>query len=138
MTTPLWCLLGFAAWTQCLVLLGIGPYRVGKVLFAKARPGSFPAAIPHGPDWYQRLMRAHANCVENLPVFGAVVLTGAVIGYQNATFDQLAVVYLLARIGQTTAHLSSGRGLVINVRFVFFLTQVLAVLGMLFLLVRSV
>lgn len=137
MTTPLACLLGFAVWTVLLVLIGIGPYRVGNVLLGKARPGSFPAAVPHGPDWYQRLMRAHANCVENLPVFATVVLVAAVTGFHHPTFDTLAQVVLGARICQSIAHISSGRGRVINIRFGFFLTQLVCVGWMVGLLVAG-
>jgi hypothetical protein len=46
-----------------------------------------------------------------------------VIGRVDPTFDTLAQVYLLARLGQTVVHLSSGRSMVVNVRFAFFLTQ---------------
>lgn len=38
---------------------------------------------------------------------------------------------------QTAAHLSSGRSLVVNIRFGFFLTQVCAMIGMLVLLLLS-
>lgn len=137
MTPPLLCLLGFATWTILLVLVGIGPYRVGSVVVNKAHPAAFPATTPHGPPWYQRLMRAHANCVENLPVFAAVVLVGAVTGYNNPTFDTLAQVVLGARIGQTVAHISSGRGRVIQIRFGFFLTQLIGILWMVGLLFGS-
>jgi uncharacterized MAPEG superfamily protein len=137
MTIPLSCLLGFATWTVLLVFFGIGPYRVGNVLLGKARASAFPAAVPHGPDWYQRLMRAHANCVENLPVFGAVVLVAAASGYSSPTFDTLAEVVLAARVCQTIAHVSSGRGRVINIRFTFFLTQVVSMLAMIVLVARQ-
>ncbi len=124
MTTPLLCLTGFAVWTVALVLVGVGPYRVGSVLLGKARPGSFPAAVPHGPDWYQRLMRAHANCVENLPVFASLVLVGHLVDLRTGAFAVCTQVVLGARVCQSVAHVSSGRGLVINVRFAFFVTQV--------------
>lgn len=111
------------AWTILLCLSTIVAYRVTLVLTGKAPANGFPSGQPHGPDWYQRANRAHANCIENLPIFGAVVLTGAVIGRVDPTFDTLAQVYLLARVGQTIVHLSSGRSMVVNVRFAFFLTQ---------------
>jgi uncharacterized MAPEG superfamily protein len=79
---------------------------------------------------YQRLIRAHMNCVENLPVFGAVVLVAAVSGLSNRTFDTLAEVYLGARVCQSIAHISSGRSLAVNVRFTFFLVQLVCVLWM--------
>ena len=37
-----------------------------------AGPGEhveWPADVPHGSDRYRRTMRAHLNCVENLPLF---------------------------------------------------------------------
>ena len=77
MTTPLQCLVAFALWTLALVLVGVGPWRIGQVLMNKVRPNSFPSGQPHGPEWYQRLNRAHANAVENLPVFAALVIAGA-------------------------------------------------------------
>jgi uncharacterized MAPEG superfamily protein len=130
MTVPLCMLLGFVAWTLFVLCLGIAPFRVGSVLMGKARPNQFPADTPHGPDWYRRLMRAHANCVENLPLFAAVVLVGHVAGVRDPLFSTLSEVYLAARVGQTVAHISSGRSLVINVRFTFFLVQIAALVWM--------
>ena len=137
MTTPLLCLLAFTAWTLGLVLVVIGPFRVGNVLLGRARANSFTPAVPHGPDWYQRAMRAHANCVENLPVFGALVLVGHVVGVRDGLFATLAMVVMGARVCQTAAHLSSGRSRVVNIRFGFFLTQVCAMMVMLGLLLLS-
>jgi uncharacterized MAPEG superfamily protein len=82
-------------------------------------------------------MRAHSNCVENLPVFGALVLVGHVIGVRDGLFATLAMVVMGARVCQTVAHLSSGRSLVVNIRFCFFLTQVCAMIGMLVLLLTA-
>lgn len=130
MTTPLAALLFFAMWTLGLVVLGLGPYRVGMVLAGQARPNAFPASTPHGPDWYQRLMRAHANCVENLPVFGVIVGVGHAVGLTGGTFGSLAVGVAVARVGQSLMHISSGRSRVINVRFAFFAAQVVMMLIM--------
>lgn len=130
MTIPLYCLLFFALWTIGLVIFGLGPYRVGRVISRTAPPSAFPADTPHGPDWYRRLMRAHANCVENLPVFGAVVLTAAVAGVQSPLFDTLAIVYVTARVGQSSTHIASGSNQAINVRFSFFLVQLGCVITM--------
>lgn len=136
MTVPLWCLLGFAAWSLLLVSFGIGAWRVAQVLVGGAKPNAFPADVPHGPDWYRRLIRAHANCVENLPVFGAVVLVGHVTGLTDGTFATLAQVYLGARVLQSLTHISSGRSLVVNIRFTFFLVQ-LACVGWMMVLVAG-
>ena len=137
MTTPLLCLVFFAVWTLALVGFGIGAFRVSSVLRGRAKPNAFPADKPHpGPGWYHRCIRAHANCVENLPVFASVVLTAAVSGAASSTLDTLAVVYVAARVGQSVAHVASGRSLVINVRFTFFLVQLVVVAWMMALLVQ--
>jgi hypothetical protein len=47
MTTPLWCLLGFVAWTLVL-LASVAGARVGAVLRGEKRPGEFPSGVPHG------------------------------------------------------------------------------------------
>ncbi len=130
MSVPLMCLLVFAAQTLAIVVFGIGAPRVTQVLLGKARPNAFPGDTPHGGELYRRTMRAHANCVENLPVFGAVVLVGAVSGLASPTFDVLAMVYAGARMLQSAAHIASGRSLVVNVRFTFFLAQVVCVTWM--------
>jgi len=120
----------FAAWTAGHVLL-IGGYRISEVLQGKRKANSFPSGEKHGgPDWYQRVNRAHANCVENLPVFASVVLVNYVT--QGPTIDSLAQAYLVARIGQSLCHWYSSRNLVINIRFAFFAAQLvlLAVMGM--------
>lgn len=128
MTTPLWCLLGFILWTL-LLLTAIGVARVAQVVAGKAQPNEFPSGQRHGSDGYWRLNRAHMNCLENLPIFASVVLTAAVLGLQSSTLDTLASIALAARVGQTTAHLSSGSNLAVNVRFTFFLTQIACIVG---------
>jgi uncharacterized MAPEG superfamily protein len=137
MTTALYALLGFAAWTLTIATVGIGAWRVANVLLGRARPNAFPADTPHGPDWYRRVMRAHLNCVENLGPFAAIVLIGHAAGLRDGLFAQLAVTVLAARIGQTVAHVSSGRSLVVNVRFTFFLIQLVCFATMIVLLARS-
>jgi len=136
MTTPLWCLLGFVAWTLCL-LLAIGAARVFQVLAGKAQATDFTAGVPHGSDAYWRLNRAHLNCLENLPLFATVVLIATVVGIQTAALDTLARVFLAARIGQSLAHLSSGSALAVNVRFGFFLVQFFCLAGFVLAVLRG-
>jgi uncharacterized MAPEG superfamily protein len=122
MTIPLWCLLGFVVWTLVLLTL-VGVARVSQVVAGNAKPTDFPAGVPHGGDAYWRLNRAHLNCVENLPIFGSLVLIATVGGIRTAAVDTLALVILGARVGQSLAHLSSGGAVAVNVRFAFFLAQ---------------
>jgi len=68
MTVPVWMLLGFAAWTVLLLLSTVGVYRWSRILTGRVPIRDFRADQVEGEDWYRRSMRAHANCIENLPV----------------------------------------------------------------------
>lgn len=129
MTEPLLALLAFVAWTATL-LIAVGTSRVVKVLSGGAGPADFPSGVPHGSDAYWRLNRAHLNCIEFLPLFGAVVIVGVVAGVESAGFERLAWAVPAARVGQSLAHLASGTGAAVNVRFGFFLVQVAALIAM--------
>jgi uncharacterized MAPEG superfamily protein len=118
-----WSLLGFVIWTLLLLVLGIGITRVSAVMRKQARANSFNPSVPHGSEGYQRRMRAHLNCVENLPVFAALVLLGGALGMTGSQFQAAALIVLPARVGQSLAHIASGRNLYTLVRFVFFAVQ---------------
>jgi uncharacterized MAPEG superfamily protein len=126
---PLTCLLLFSAWTVLLVL-AIAVVRGAKVLRGRARPGDYTAGVPHGGDRYWRLNRAHSNCLEFLPLLGAVILTGAVLSVDNDWLDRFAVTILVARVAQSVTHVASGSAIGINVRFTFFMVQVLSLVAM--------
>lgn len=130
MTPPLTCLLLFVLWT-ILLLLSVGASRVWQIARGGKKPSDFPGDVPHGGDAYRRLNRAHLNCVENLPLFAAVVLAAAVLGVDNGWLDRLAVVSVVARVGQSTTHILSGSNRAVQVRFSFFGIQVLCLLAML-------
>ncbi len=135
MTTALWCLLGFAAWT--LLLVGcIGTIRVWQIFTGQKRPGEFPAGVPHGGDAYWRLNRAHLNCAENLPVFGAVVAAGTFAGITWPYFGTLATIYLAARIVQSLIHVASGTNLAVRLRFTAFCVQIFCLVRMMLLIVE--
>jgi uncharacterized MAPEG superfamily protein len=133
MTIPLWCLLGFVAWTL-LLLLGLAGARVSQVAMGGKQPNEFPAGVPHGGDAYWRLNRAHLNCIENLPLFASVVVVGTLAGLKDPLFATLSQVYLGARIGQSVVHLSSGSNLAIDLRFTCFLVQYGCLVGIIYLL----
>lgn len=52
---------------------------------------------PQSP-WAQRLTKAHANAVENLVVFAALVLAAHDAGLANATLGSACMVYFWARV----------------------------------------
>lgn len=74
MPVPVWMLLGFAAWTVLLLVATVGVYRWSLILTRGVPIASFRADHPEGADRYKRALRAHANCIENLPVFAAIVI----------------------------------------------------------------
>jgi uncharacterized MAPEG superfamily protein len=133
MTVPLWCLLGFTSWTLLLVC-GVATWRTVMVLRRERRANEFTAGVPHGPDLYWRLNRAHLNAVENLPVLAAVVLIATHVNLQSARFDQLAEVHLGARVVQTCCHLASNAVPVVLVRFSALVVQ----LGCLACMIREI
>jgi uncharacterized MAPEG superfamily protein len=136
MTVPFWSLFGFIAWTL-LLLLSIGMARVVQVLQGHKRPSEFLSGVPHGGDRYWRLNRAHLNCLENLPLFAAVVLTAGIIGVDSPTLDRLSVVYLVARVCQSVTHISSGSDAAVNVRFGFFGVQLVCLVWMMLQVVQA-
>lgn len=131
MTLSLWMLLAFAGWTLLTLLVGVGVRRWSLILTGKADLCSFPGDTPHGAEPYRRAVRAHANCVENLPVFAAVVLTAAAARLDPPGFGALAAATVAARVVQTSVHmLLPVSNPVVAARFTFFLVQVLAMIAM--------
>lgn len=130
MHIPLLCLLGFVAWTLVLVTVGVAGVRVSSILAGTAPVNGFPGDEPHGRPRYRRTMRAHLNCVENLPLFAAVVLTGAVVHAGSARMDLLTLGYLGARIVQSLAHIASGSAAAISLRFTCFVAQLVCLTWM--------
>ena len=49
-------------------------------------------------SWAQRLMKAHANAVENLVVFAALVLLAQAVGITGGAVATAAMVYFWARV----------------------------------------
>ena len=129
MTIPQWTLLGFAAWTLALLAATVGVYRWGNILFARAAIASFRSDALEGAGWYQRGTRAHANCIENLPVFGAIVYVITVIGLQGPMVDALCIATLAARVCQSTVHISHEQtNAFVAVRFSFYSVQLVSFL----------
>ena len=129
MTLPIWMLLGFATWTVLLLLATVGTYRWSRILTRRVPISEFRADLVTGADWYKRSMRAHANCVENLPVFAVIVFALYAGAVTNPTVNVLAVVILAARIMQSLVHVCFVQtNTVAAVRFAFFFVQIVSFL----------
>lgn len=114
-------LVGLVAWSLALTLM-IGALRSALVMRGRRKANQF---APDGADvspFAHRLARAHANCYENLPLIGALLLYAIATDRTQVT-DPLALVYLNARFGQSIVHLVSTSNPAVLVRFGFFLVQ---------------
>jgi len=115
-------LIVYACWTMLLVV-GIGTLR-GAVAIGGGRPSMrFDPAGADVSEFSARLCRAHANCYENLPVFGALVAV-ALATDRAPVVGQLAMWVVYARIAQSLVHLVSVSPPAIMARFAFYLVQI--------------
>jgi uncharacterized MAPEG superfamily protein len=137
MTIPMWMLLGFAAWTVLLLSATVGVYRWSRILSGRASASSFRADQLEGEDWYRRSMRAHANCIENLPVFGAIVLALHVGRVAGPMVDILSILVLISRILQSLVHVSHVQtDAFVAVRFSMLCVQLISFAALITLVVR--
>ena len=138
MMLPVWMLVGFAAWTVLLLLGTVGVYRWSRILTGRVAIREFRADQIEGAEWYKRAMRAHANCVENLPVFGAIVFALYVGNVGSVLVDALAVAVLLARVMQSLVHVCFVQtNTVTAVRFGFFFVQIVSFLWLIGILLTT-
>lgn len=137
-TIPIWMLLAFASWTILLLLFTVGLYRWSRILTRRAPIRSFRADQVEGEDWYKRAMRAHANCVENLPVFAVIVFVLHIANIASATVNALAIAIMVARVLQSTVHVALPQNnAAVSIRFSFFFVQIIAFLWLIGLVVMS-
>ena len=138
MTIPLWMLLGFAAWTLLLLTATVGVYRWSRIVTGRSGVGAFPADQVEGEEWYKRAMRAHANCIENLPVFGAIVFAVHVSGVRGGAADVASIAVLAARVAQSLIHVSFVQtDAVVSVRFTFYSIQAACFVWLIVLVLRQ-
>jgi uncharacterized MAPEG superfamily protein len=121
MNPTLTALTGFVAWS--LFLLVLMELIRSKLVVTKAIPANgFKPDNSNLSPFMQRLARAHANCLEGLPIFGGLMLIAVVSG-RSAVTDPLAYIFLAARILQSVIHLSSLSASAVTLRFSMFAVQ---------------
>jgi uncharacterized MAPEG superfamily protein len=121
MTPTLFALTGFVAWSLALLVL-METIRSKMVMTGEVKANGFNPENSNLSPFMQRLARAHANCVEGLPIFGGLMLIAVVAG-QSAVTDSLALVFLCARVVQSLIHLSSLSAIAVTLRFSAFAVQ---------------
>lgn len=100
MKTELWYLVLVTALTGLLWV----PYILDRIATGGlADAVGYPAQPRPQSPWAQRLMRAHANAVENLVIFATLVLAAQVAGVSNAAIATAAAVYFWARVVHAAA-----------------------------------
>jgi uncharacterized MAPEG superfamily protein len=138
MSIPVWVLLAFAVWSMLVLILTVGIYRWGLIFAGRVQVNQFRADQIEGSDRYRRAMRAHLNCLENLPIYGAIVLVIVVSGAESPTLDALALTLIGARIAQTLIHVSREQtNLLAYLRFGFFFVQLICMFWMTALVVQN-
>ena len=114
-------LTAFIAWALLLLVL-MEVIRSQLVLSGKVVANGFTPDNAGLSPFMQRLARAHANCVESLPVFGGLLLV-AIVTERTAITDPLAYVFLASRVFQSLVHLASTSPMAVKVRFTAFAVQ---------------
>lgn len=121
MTPTLAALTGFVAWSLFLLVV-MELLRTRLVLTRAVPANAFTPDNANLSPFMQRLARAHANCIEGLPIFGGLMLIAVVNGWSTVT-DPLAYVFLAARILQSLIHLASVSATAVFLRFSAFAVQ---------------
>ncbi|MGN6590460.1 MAG: MAPEG family protein [Sphingomicrobium sp.] len=123
MSNTAYALTGFVCWALFLLVVmeTIRSYLVvtGKVAANGFRPDNSGLS-----PFMQRLARAHANCIEGVPIFGGL-LAIAIMTSRAAVTDPFALWLLGARIAQSTIHLVSINLIAVSLRFAVFAVQIL-------------
>ncbi len=124
MSNPtLFGLTGFIAWSLLLLAL-MEVIRSKLVISRHVQASGFRPDNANLSPFRQRLARAHANCIEGLPIFGGLMLVALVTERTDVT-DPLALLLLAARIVQSSLHLASPANAIVTLRFAAFAVQML-------------
>lgn len=114
-------LTGFVVWALVLLVL-MEAIRTKMVMSKEVAANGFVPDNANLSPFMQRLARAHANCIEGLPIFGGLLVIALISGHPEVT-NSLAYVFLGARVIQSLIHLSSLSALAVTLRFSAFSVQ---------------
>lgn len=128
-------LTGFIAWALLLLVL-MEVIRAQLVLRRKVPANGFKPDNAGLSPFMQRLARAHANCVESLPVFGGLLLV-AIATERASITDSFAFLLLGSRVFQSLVHLASLSPTAVTIRFTAFAVQMAIAIYWAFMLLAS-
>lgn len=115
-------LVGLAAWTLFLLIL-METLRTRLILMKALAANEFKPDNSNLSPFMQRLARAHANCVESLPVFGALLIVALLTNRAGIT-NPLAPWLFAARLIQSCIHIASLSVPAVYIRFTAFAVQI--------------
>lgn len=134
MSNTLLALLAFVAWTLLLLVL-MESIRSFLVVSGRVPANGFDPANATLSPFMQRLARAHANCLEGIPVFGGLMVVALLAGKASLT-DPLALPLMAARVAQSCIHLASTSAGAVTLRFTAFAVQMAIAVWWVILLLR--
>ena len=118
-----YALTAFISWALFLLVL-MEVNRSYLVVTGKVPANGFSPDNAGLSPFMQRLARAHANCIEGVPIFGGL-LALAMMTSRTSVTDPLAFWFLGARITQSIIHLISTSPTAVTLRFTAFAVQML-------------
>jgi uncharacterized MAPEG superfamily protein len=114
-------LTGFVSWALFLLVV-MEIIRTYLVVTREVAANAFTPDNSGLSPFMQRLARAHANCIEGLPIFGGLLAIAIMTSRTDVT-DPLALWFLGARIVQSIIHLVSTSPIAVSLRFTAFAVQ---------------
>ena len=121
MSATAFALTVFISWALGLLIV-MEVIRTYLVISGKVAANGFTPDNAALSPFMQRLARAHANCIEGLPIFGGLLGVAILISKTDVT-DPLASTLLAARIVQSIIHLVSTSQVAVSLRFTAFAVQ---------------
>ena len=115
-------LIGLTAWTLFLLIL-METLRSWLIVTKAIAANEFKPDNSNLSPFMQRLARAHANCVESLPIF-SILLIVALLTNRAGVTNPLAPWLFAARLVQSCAHLASLSIPAVWIRFIAFAVQI--------------
>lgn len=95
----------YLVWVTALTGVIWVPYILDRIMVGGLTDAvGYPASPKPQSPWAQRMMKAHANAVENLVVFAALVLAAHALGVSNGATATACVVYFWARVVHLAAY----------------------------------
>jgi uncharacterized MAPEG superfamily protein len=108
-----------------------GGLQLEPILTGRTAIATWRADEQQGGEWYRRAMRAHINCLENLPIYTAIVVALLAVRVTSPILDGLAITILVARICQSSIHLLLEQtNMVAGIRFAFYFLQAISMIAM--------